>query len=105
MPDIREIPRQNATHSIFFNFGVAKIPTSNYYRIMSKTHETTRFREVAIELGECRSCQGCIDMNPDIFKWDEVLDMPYVCRSKVTEAEVQDIINCCPEDCIVLLDC
>ncbi len=56
-------------------------------------------------MGDCRLCRGCVEMNPDIFEWDENLDMPYVCRSKVTKEEVQDIINCCPEDCIVLVDC
>lgn len=71
---------------------------------MNNTQDTTQHREVAIELGDCRSCMGCIDLNPDIFEWDDVLDMPYVCRSKVTEEEVQDIINCCPEDCIILVD-
>lgn len=71
---------------------------------MSTTNMTTQYREVAIELGDCRSCQGCIDMNPDIFEWDDDLNMPYVCRSKVTEEEVRDIINCCPEDCIIFVD-
>lgn len=71
---------------------------------MNNTNETIRHREVAIELGDCRSCMGCIEMNPDIFEWDDNLDMPYVTRSKVTEEEVQDIINCCPEDCIILVD-
>lgn len=72
---------------------------------MNKTNETPVHREVAIELGDCRSCQGCIEMNPDIFEWDEMLDMPFVCRSKVTEEEVQDIVNCCPEGCIIFVDC
>lgn len=71
---------------------------------MSNTQDTTQYREVAIELGDCRSCMGCIDMNPDVFEWDDALDMPVVCRSRVTEDEVRDIINCCPEDCIILVD-
>jgi len=71
---------------------------------MSTTNDTTELREVAIELGDCRSCQGCIDMNPDVFEWDEVLDMPFVTRSKVTETEIRDIMNCCPEECIVFVD-
>ena len=62
-------------------------------------------REIAIELGDCRLCQGCIDMNPDVFEWDDALDMPYVCRSKVTEDEVRDIMNSCPVQCIVFVDC
>ncbi len=64
-----------------------------------------QLREVAIELGDCRSCQGCIDLNPDVFEWDDVLDIPFVSRSQVTEEEVRDIMNTCPEDCIIFVDC
>ncbi|MEF2229359.1 MAG: ferredoxin [Pseudodesulfovibrio sp.] len=71
---------------------------------MSKQTHDTKYREVAIELGDCRGCQGCIDLNPDVFEWDETLDMPYVCRSRVTEDEVRDIMNTCPEGCIVFVD-
>ena len=52
---------------------------------MSNEKTCTELREVAIELGDCRSCYGCIELNPDIFEWDDTLDMPYVCRDKVTE--------------------
>lgn len=72
---------------------------------MSEKNTCTKTREVAIELGDCRSCYGCIDLNPDIFEWDDNLDMPYVCREKVTEEEVRDIMNTCPEGCIVFVDC
>lgn len=72
---------------------------------MSNTNNSTEHREVAIELGDCSSCQGCIELNPDVFEWDDNMDMPYVCRSKVTEEEVRDIMNCCPEGCIVFVDC
>ena len=72
---------------------------------MSTQKNNTELREVAIELGDCRLCQGCIELNPDVFEWDEDLDLPYVCRSKVTEDEVRDIMNSCPEDCIVFVDC
>ena len=71
---------------------------------MENNTADTNYREVAIELGDCRSCQGCIDLNPDVFEWDEALDMPYVCRSRVTEDEVRDIMNTCPEGCIVFVD-
>lgn len=71
---------------------------------MENNTADNNYREVAIELGDCRSCQGCIDLNPDVFEWDEALDMPYVCRSRVTEDEVRDIMNTCPEGCIVFVD-
>ncbi|QJB54890.1 ferredoxin [Pseudodesulfovibrio sp. zrk46] len=72
---------------------------------MSTQNDSTEYREVAIELGDCRLCQGCVDLNPDVFEWDDNMDMPYVCRSKVTEEEVRDIMNTCPEGCIVFVDC
>ncbi|MBG0789103.1 MAG: ferredoxin [Desulfovibrionaceae bacterium] len=71
---------------------------------MNNTNTNDNYREVAIELGDCRCCQGCIDLNPDVFEWDDSLDMPYVTRSKVTEEEVRDIMNTCPEGCIVFVD-
>ena len=71
---------------------------------MENNTTDTNYREVAIELGDCRSCQGCIDLNPDVFEWDDALDMPYVSRSRVTEDEVRDIMNTCPEGCIVFVD-
>jgi len=71
---------------------------------MQNKTKTTSKREVAIELGDCRSCMGCIDLNPDIFAWDDALGMPYVTRSSVSEEEVRDIMNTCPEDCIVFVD-
>ncbi|WP_419788285.1 ferredoxin [Pseudodesulfovibrio sp.] len=71
---------------------------------MSNKTSDTNYREVAIELGDCRGCQGCIDLNPDVFAWDEALDMPCVRRSRVTEEEVRDIMNTCPEGCIVFVD-
>ncbi|MDD3312486.1 ferredoxin [Pseudodesulfovibrio sp.] len=71
---------------------------------MSNTTQNNKYREVAIELGGCRGCQGCIDLNPGVFEWDEALDMPCVRRSKVTEDEVRDIMNTCPEGCIVFVD-
>ncbi len=83
---------------------LVKTGSSNYYQDMSNTNTCTKHREVAIELGDCRSCQGCIDLNPDVFQWDEALDMPYVTRSEVTEDEVRDIMNSCPEGCIVFVD-
>jgi len=64
----------------------------------------TNQREIAIETGDCSSCQGCIDMNPDIFEWNDVLDMPFVSRSIVSEEEIRDIVNCCPEGCIIFVD-
>ncbi|MFH1912702.1 MAG: ferredoxin [Pseudomonadota bacterium] len=71
---------------------------------MNTNNADTIMREVAIELGDCRCCRGCIDLNPDVFEWDEVLDMPFVNRSEVSEDEIQDIMNCCPEGCIVFVD-
>ena len=88
-----------------FDLPLAKNAINSYYQVMSTDNTCTKLREVAIELGDCRLCQGCIELNPDVFEWDDNLDIPYVCRSKVTEEEVKDIMNMCPEDCIIFVDC
>lgn len=103
--DASPLPASKALYRTVFTIGLAILVNGYYYQPMSNTNTCTKkHREVAIELGDCRSCQGCIDLNPDVFQWDEALDMPYVSRSEVTEDEVRDIMNSCPEGCIVFVD-
>jgi len=58
-------------------------------------------RHVELDLGTCNGCQGCVDLNPDIFAWDEATDRPLVVKAKATLEEIQDALNCCPGDCIL----
>ena len=64
----------------------------------------TEPREVAIAIGDCNACTGCVDLNPEIFGWDDNMDCPYLLKDMATEDEVQDVINCCPNDCIYFVD-
>jgi ferredoxin len=43
-----------------------------------------------------------VDLNPDIFEWDETTDRPIVIRPEATIQEVQDAMNCCPGECILI---
>lgn len=61
-------------------------------------------REIGLDLGECHACTACVEMNPDIFDWDDGADMPVVRRSRVSEEEIREIMSCCPKDCIVFVD-
>lgn len=58
--------------------------------------------DILFELSECNNCMGCIDLNPEIFGWDENTDRPYLKKNKATEDEIRDALSCCPGDCISL---
>ncbi len=61
-------------------------------------------QEIGLDLADCSSCQGCVELTPDIFKWDENLDQPQLLKSHATQEKMQEIIACCPKDCIFLVD-
>ncbi|RPH41969.1 MAG: ferredoxin [Desulfobulbaceae bacterium] len=54
-----------------------------------------------IDLSCCTECQGCVELAPEVFRYNddtammEVIEMPEYPVSKVDEA-----IRDCPEDCI-----
>jgi len=57
-----------------------------------------------IDLGACNLCMGCIEICPEIFRFNdagyiEIIDLP-----KYPEEEVNDVIMMCPEDCIAWID-
>lgn len=60
--------------------------------------------EVGLDLGNCSCCMGCVELNPDVFAWDDNLDQPQLLKSEATEEEMQDVVACCPKDCIYLVD-
>ncbi|KAB1443499.1 ferredoxin [Pseudodesulfovibrio senegalensis] len=62
----------------------------------------TNTQHVELDLVHCNGCQGCVDLNPDIFEWDETTDRPIVIRPEATIQEVQDAMNCCPGECILI---
>lgn len=59
-----------------------------------------------VDLGRCSRCQGCIEIAPDVFRYNEetgsveVIDLPAYPVDKVNEA-----IKYCPEDCISWEEC
>lgn len=54
-----------------------------------------------IDLGRCSQCRGCIEVAPEVFRFNdqtglmEVVDLAAYPRDAVDEA-----IRICPEDCI-----
>jgi ferredoxin len=54
-----------------------------------------------IDLGRCNGCEGCVEIAPEVFRYNretgmiEVIDLPEYPVEKVNEA-----IKICPQDCI-----
>ena len=54
-----------------------------------------------IDPGRCSDCRGCIEIAPEVFRYNdqtgmmEVVDLAFYPQGKVDEA-----IRFCPEDCI-----
>ena len=54
-----------------------------------------------VDLGRCSRCQGCIEIAPDVFRYNketgsvEVIDLLAYPVDRVNE-----VIKYCPEDCI-----
>lgn len=54
-----------------------------------------------VDLGRCSRCQGCIEIAPEVFRYNEetgsidVVDLPEYPVDTVNEA-----MKYCPEDCI-----
>jgi len=65
--------------------------------------DTRTKHEISLDLSECNCCMGCIDLNPEIFGWDDNTDRPFLIAGKATEKEIRDALSCCPGDCISLL--
>jgi ferredoxin len=64
----------------------------------------TQKKEIGLDLSACNGCTGCIDLNPDIFGWDDNTERPFLIKSEATEEEIADAIMCCPGECIFFLD-
>ncbi|WP_147821126.1 ferredoxin [Salidesulfovibrio onnuriiensis] len=64
--------------------------------------KTTQLREVSLEPMACNGCRGCIELNPDIFGWDDLSDRPFLITDKADEEDIRDAMTCCPGDCISL---
>lgn len=60
--------------------------------------------DIGLDLGACNGCYGCVDLNPEIFGWDDDSERPFLIRQEATRDEVAEAIACCPGDCIFLED-
>ncbi len=54
----------------------------------------------AVDHGECNLCEGCITVCPSVFFMNELGFVDVVNMEEYPEAEVDEAIMMCPEDCI-----
>ena len=60
-----------------------------------------RSRKPTIDLGACSRCGGCIEVAPDIFRFNETFGYLEVCSlDSYNRERVDEAIKNCPEDCI-----
>lgn len=55
-----------------------------------------------IDLGGCSECQGCIEVAPEVFRYNASTGMMEVIElDEYPEGSVDEAIKNCPENCIV----
>ncbi len=57
-----------------------------------------------VELSDCVKCEICIDISPAIFRMNDAGFVEIIDLETYQEAEVNDAIKNCPEDCIYWSD-
>ena len=54
-----------------------------------------------IDLGRCSECRGCVEIAPEVFRFNDQTGLMEVVELPVYPAEeVAEAIRFCPEDCI-----
>lgn len=54
-----------------------------------------------IDLGRCNDCRGCIEVAPDVFRYNEATGLMEVIElSDYPQKSIDEAIKNCPEDCI-----
>ena len=54
-----------------------------------------------IDLSRCTECQGCVEVAPDVFRYNDSTGMMEVIEMEEYPADrVDEAIRNCPEDCI-----
>lgn len=48
----------------------------------------------------CNGCGACVEMEPELFAWDESGEKPVMLREAGPEAAVRRAMAYCPHDCI-----
>ena len=73
-----------------------------------KAPDESRVRRVekpTVDLGACTKCGGCIEIAPDIFRFNDVFGYLEVCELDYYDSGlVEEAIKNCPEDCIAWED-
>lgn len=56
--------------------------------------------EVDLDLEHCSGCQGCVEMCPEVFGWDDAAELPVLKNSVGPREQVLQAAAFCPKDCI-----
>jgi len=57
-------------------------------------------RKITLILGDCKGCEACLALAPEVFTWDESSLKPRLLVEWVPEDQAQELISHCPDDCI-----
>ncbi len=58
-----------------------------------------------VDIAACSLCEGCIESCPSVFRYNSEMNFLEVIELEIyPEAEVDDSIRDCPEDCITWED-
>jgi ferredoxin len=57
-------------------------------------------RAPSINRDKCVGCDACLELCPDVFKWNEAGYIEVADLDVYPRACIEEAINCCPTDCI-----
>jgi len=53
-----------------------------------------------IDIGACTLCMGCIEVCPEVFKYNDAGYIEIIDLQEYPEKDIDEAIMLCPEDCI-----
>ena len=53
-----------------------------------------------IDIGACTLCMGCVEISPEVFRYNDVGYIEIIDLQEYSEKDIDDAIMFCPEDCI-----
>lgn len=62
--------------------------------------ESQEIVELDLDLEHCSGCQGCVEMCPEVFGWDESSELPVLKATSGPREKVLQTAAFCPKDCI-----